>query len=184
MTKKEQFDKLYYNNKSKLFNVAFSVTKNKESAEDVLLDAFVKAWKKFDEYDASKKFINWMTTIVKNTAIDFSRKKSKENNTYSFNNNTYININDNKTITSLDLEDTKFDLYKNFERKESINSLYTTINNLPEDLRIVMIPFFDNFSYDEISESTSLTIATVRARVHKAKKILRETLNYENFANF
>jgi len=184
MTKKEQFDKLFRANKTTLYNVAFSVTKNRESAEDVLLDSFIKAWKKFDQYDATKKFGNWMTTIVKNTAIDHNRKNQKKSNTMSFDNLVSTNNNNKQKLTYYDVKDKNCDLAKNLERQESLDLLNNTIRNLPEELQIVMIPFVENYSYNEISESTSLTVATVRARVHKAKKILRQTLKYENFANF
>jgi RNA polymerase sigma-70 factor, ECF subfamily len=184
MTNKEQFDKLYAQNKTKLYNVAFSVTKNREAAEDILLDSFIKAWNKFDEYDSSKKFANWMTTIVKNTAIDYTRKKTKESSTYSFDQFNYHKLPDNNLSGSLDLEDKKLNLFKQIERQESMQLLLDTIEKLPEDLKLVMIPFFENYSYNQISESTNLTVATVRARVHRAKKILRKSLSYENFANF
>jgi len=183
MEKTDKFDKLYKESKNKLYNVAFSVVKNREMAEDVLIDSMTKAWKKFDEYDQSKKFLNWMTTIVKNTAIDHVRKKSKTSNTYSFDNPNMTNK-QNSQITSIELEDKRLDLYQNYERNEIMQELLISINDLPGELRTVMIPLFENYSYQEISERTTLTIPTVRARVHKAKKILRQTLNHENFAIF
>jgi hypothetical protein len=90
----------------------------------------------------------------------------------------------NSQITSIELEDKRLDLYQNYERNEIMQELLISINDLPGELRTVMIPLFENYSYQEISERTTLTIPTVRARVHKAKKILRQTLNHENFAIF
>lgn len=183
-TKQENFEALFELSKAKLFNVAYSVVRNREAAEDVLQDAYIKAWKKFDEYDSDKKFTNWMTTIVRNAGIDYNRLKAKHASTYSLNSISSQLTGDKSQIMSLDVEDKSQDVVKQVERIELINEIYQSIADLPDDLKVVMLPFFDNQSYEEIAVSEKLPLTTVRARVHRAKQILRKSINPELLANF
>jgi RNA polymerase sigma-70 factor (ECF subfamily) len=173
--KEERFKKLFDSSRAKLINVAYGVVKNRELAEDVLQDAYIKAWKKFDEYDQSKKFINWMTTIVTNAGIDFNRSRAKYRNTYSLNSVQNYHIGDKGNKTAPDFVDKSTDIQKQIEKAEMIGAVKESINQLPNDLRDIMILFFEGNSYTEISEITKYNLNTVRARVHRAKKILRKT---------
>lgn len=181
-TKHKQFTDLFNGSKNKLYNVAYGVVMNKEVAEDVLQDSFIKAWRKFDEYDHSKKFINWMSTIVKNAAIDYKRSASKQSYAYSL--DAITSSLDNSQTMSFDVEDKQANLYEIYEKKEFMKSLSNMIDDLPEDLKLVMIPFIQGQTYDEISRQSKLSLTTVRARVHRAKKILRNSYDSANFANF
>jgi RNA polymerase sigma-70 factor (ECF subfamily) len=183
-TKQEQFTNLFKHCKHKLYNIAYSVVLNKEEAEDVLQDAYIKAWRKFEDFDKSKKFLNWMSAIVKNAAIDHKRSTSKQMQVYSLNAISSNLIGDKKSSVSFDVEDKKLDLFDKYEQKEFIQSLNTMINDLPKELKLVMIPFAQGQSYDEIAKTSKLALTTVRARVHRAKKLLRNSYNSKFFANF
>jgi RNA polymerase sigma-70 factor (ECF subfamily) len=182
MEQKEKFDKLYSISKSKLFNIAYSVTKNKEQAEDALQDAYIKAWKHFYEYDENKKFVNWMTTIVRNTAIDFNRTKSRKENTVSL---SALTSPTNSSKTIFQIEDKKSNLNTIFEKNEQINDLYELINKLPDDMKNIMIGLASGDSYAEISKNENLAVSSVRAKAHRAKKILRKySENFHIDANY
>jgi RNA polymerase sigma-70 factor (ECF subfamily) len=183
-TKQEKFELLFKQSQSKLYTVAFNVVRNKEVAEEVLQEAYIKAWKKFDDYDPGKKFENWMITIVKNAGIDANRANSKNFKTYSLNNISSQMSGDKQQKLSLDVVDKSADLSKMMESKELIQYIYNSVDNLPEELKVVMVPFIEGQSYNEISDSSNLAITTVRTRVHRAKKILRDTFKYEKSANF
>ncbi len=177
MNNKEKFEILFNQSKSKLYAVAYSVSHNREQAEDILQDAYVKAWKKFSEYDSNKKFENWMTTIVKNTAIDNSRHKSKKINTVSFEskpnhaNNSYV----------MNIEDKNSNLFENYNKKLFLTQLHSAICDLPGDLKNIMLPLAEGYSYAEISEQINIPISTVRARVHRAKQIIRKNTKFATF---
>jgi|APCry1669188970_1035186.scaffolds.fasta_scaffold22562_2 RNA polymerase sigma-70 factor (ECF subfamily) len=177
--KREAFDKLFKESKAKLYNVAFNVVKNQSIAEEVLQDAYLKAWRNFDQYDSNKKFINWMTTIVHNAGIDTTRQRPKNTQVYSLNSISSQLNGDKNQVLSLDAEDKSFDLYKTVENKEFIERIVNSINEMSEDLKVVMIPFVEGQSYDEISNSSSLALTTVRARVHRGKQILRKSFGSE-----
>ena len=125
-----------------------------------------------------------MTTIVKNTGIDANRSRGKSANVYSLNNlSSHLN-GDKNQVMSLDIEDKTSNLTTITERKEIMLSILQAINELPEELKVVMLPFYESQSYTEISESAQLPLTTVRARVHRAKQMLRKSFEGYDFANF
>jgi len=176
MNNQEKFENLFKQSRSKLYSIAYGVSHNKEIAEDILQDAYIKAWRNFSEYDYNKKFENWMTTIIKNVAIDNNRHKSKKINTVSIHNKQT-----STSITYVDFEDKSSDLYENDNKKVLMLNLYSEINNLPSDLRDVMQPFSQGYSYMEIAEKTQIPVSNVRARIHRAKQILRKNMKLATF---
>jgi RNA polymerase sigma-70 factor (ECF subfamily) len=180
LNKKERFEKLFAESRGKLFSIAFSVVRNKDSAEDVLQTSYIKAWNNFDSYDSSKKFTNWMTSIVKNASIDSLRNKTRQLDTYSL---EYFNRHTQENDT-FDIVDSSANLEQNYEQKEFLSEVFEMINQLPDDLREVMNHLIDDKSYAEISEQMKLPLNTIRTKVHRAKKILRKHADSQFLANF
>lgn len=180
LNKKERFEKLFAESRGKLFSIAFSVVRNKDSAEDVLQTSYIKAWNNFDSYDSSKKFTNWMTSIVKNASIDSLRNKTRQLDTYSL---EYFNRHTQENDT-FDIVDLSANLEQSYEQKEFLSEVFEMINQLPEDLREVMNHLIDDKSYAEISEQMKLPLNTIRTKVHRAKKILRKNADSQFLANF
>jgi RNA polymerase sigma-70 factor (ECF subfamily) len=180
LNKKERFEKLFAESRGKLFSIAFSVVRNKDSAEDVLQTSYIKAWNNFDSYDSSKKFTNWMTSIVKNASIDSLRNKTRQLDTYSL---EYFNRHTQENDT-FDIVDSSANLEQSYEQKEFLSEVFEMINQLPEDLREVMNHLIDDKSYAEISEQMKLPLNTIRTKVHRAKKILRKNADSQFLANF
>jgi RNA polymerase sigma-70 factor (ECF subfamily) len=180
LNKKERFEKLFAESRGKLFSIAFSVVRNKDSAEDVLQTSYIKAWNNFDSYDSSKKFTNWMTSIVKNASIDSLRNKTRQLDTYSL---EYFNRHTQENDT-FDIVDSSANLEQNYEQKEFLSEVFEMINQLPDDLREVMNHLIDDKSYAEISEQMKLPLNTIRTKEHRAKKILRKNADSQFLANF
>jgi RNA polymerase sigma-70 factor (ECF subfamily) len=181
-TNREKFEKLYKQSRSKLYGIALSVARDADLANDVLQLAYLKAWRNFDEYDQNKKFLNWMTTIVRNAGIDQTRQKKKHNLAFSI--DSLTNPTDDNKYQEMYIEDKSSDIMQNYERKELMQAIQKEISKMPEELKLVFIPFVKGLTYEEISQETNVTLATVRARVHRAKQILRNNENLENLASF
>jgi RNA polymerase sigma-70 factor (ECF subfamily) len=75
----EAFRQLFDQNKRKVFAIAFRYAKNKEDAEDILQDTFIKAYQALDKYrtDGGNSFTSWLYRIGINSSIDLLRKKNK-----------------------------------------------------------------------------------------------------------
>lgn len=178
--KQEEFEKLFGDSKNKLYSVAYSVVHNREMAEDVLQDAYIKAWTRFDDYNPEKKFVNWMTTIVRNAGIDAKRSSARQVVSVSLD-NTMQNSQPNGTWDIVDLSQ---DLDRHIQGKEICNELFRLIEILPEDLKKVILLVADQKSYSEISEITNESIGTVRSRVHRAKNLLKNSLDAKHLMSF
>lgn len=178
--KQEEFEKLFSDSKNKLYSVAYSVVHSREMAEDVLQDAYIKAWTKFDDYDPQKKFVNWMTTIVRNAGIDAKRSNNRQVVSVSLDNTVQ---NAHMTATR-DIVDLSQDLDRHIQAKELCGELFRLIELLPEDLRKVILLIADQKSYSEISEITNESIGTVRSRVYRAKNLLKNSLEAKQLMSF
>mgnify|MGYP001766483760 CR=1 FL=1 len=86
------FTLLYDNYSKSLYGVIFTLIKDREEAEDVLQEVFIKIWKNIDSYNESKgRLYTWMLNIARNTSIDKLRSKG-------FNNNQNYKSRNSKTI--------------------------------------------------------------------------------------
>jgi len=175
----EKFEKLFKESKTQLYNVAYTVMKNADLAEDVLQEAYCKAWRKFSGYDPKRKFTNWMTTIVRNTAIDKRRKNAKLEKTFSIENNTH-NWQSEKCPTK-DYIDKSCDLVKMSETNELMQLLFKEIEKLPEALKNVMYDYSTGQSYQEIAENNNIELPAARSRIHRAKNILKKSSIMKNY---
>jgi RNA polymerase sigma-70 factor (ECF subfamily) len=140
------------------------VKANRETAEDILQEVFIKAYKNLNGFDESLKFSSWIYRITHNEAISYWRKNQK--------NVEFISIDkeDNGLLNTLTGEDdTQTEALDN-ERKEKIGEL---IGKLPDYYReILVLRYLEEKDYDEISDILQKPIGTVSALIHRARKKL------------
>ncbi|HPN67459.1 MAG TPA: RNA polymerase sigma factor [bacterium] len=140
------------------------VKANRETAEDILQEVFLKAYKNLNGFDDSLKFSSWVYRIAHNESISYWRKNQKNVDFVS------IDKEENglaKTLTGED--DTQAEALAN-ERKEKIEEL---IGKLPDYYQeILVLRYLEEKDYDEISDILQKPIGTVSALIHRAKKKL------------
>ena len=106
LSKSDRSFTLLYDNYSKsLYAVIFNLIKNREEAEDVLQEAFVKIWNNIDSYNESKgRLYTWMLNITRNTTIDKLRSKGYNNSqkNHSADNFVYMLEDNSKTVNRID----------------------------------------------------------------------------------
>ena len=132
-------------------------------AEDILQDAFIKIWKNLNGFDRGLKFSSWVYRIVHNEAISHWRK----------NRGVYPllehNLIEHEIIDQMD-QDIAFNLENELKEKKVISTLHA----LPEKYKeILILRFFENLSYEEISDILKIPEGTVATRINRAKKELR-----------
>lgn len=182
--KKTMFEKCIKESESTMFLVAFRVVRQREWAEDIVQESITKAWVHFDEFEEDKKFSSWITSIVRNAAIDSLRVNKKRSQTYSFNDTDTALHRDTKISHEIDYVDKTQDVIKNYENQEFAKLIMENIEQLPDNLRSVMEYFVEGYSYNEIADATGLSVPTVRTRVYKAKLNLQKIPNLMQFRNF
>ncbi len=171
---------------SKAFSVALGVIGNKNDAEDIVQEAFLKAYKNLGRFKGKSSFYTWLYRIVTNLAIDYSRKKYRK---------TEVSVGqmvssdcDSKdlldTLNSLFGEDLRDNPERYIVRDEIRTGLNRAMEKLsPEHKAVVYLREVDGLSYEEISDIVGCSKGTVMSRLHHARKNLKVFLSalYENY---
>ena len=151
--------------KDMVFTIANRMLKNREEAEEVAQDAFMKAYRSLKKFRKESKFSTWLYRIVYNLCVSQLRK-----------NKTQIQSLDDEE-KNIDIEDTHKKMEK-LEKKERSKYINRAIDNLnPEEKTIITLYYQDELSVAEISEVTRLTQSNVKVRLHRSRLKLYDELN-------
>ena len=162
---RQAFRSLYDASSAKLMGVLMRILKNREKAEDVLQEVYVKIWQKADTYDASLgRPITWMATIARNRAIDVVRATRVE--------------------TTLDEPGSEESLYQMTSAAtlqsptDELESLRHCLGELAEDTReYVLLAYYQGYSREELAERYKSPIGTIKTRLRRGLLALKECLD-------
>jgi RNA polymerase sigma factor (sigma-70 family) len=163
----QAFSYLYDNYSGALFGIVYKMLDDRQLAEDVLQEAFVKIWNNFANYDSLKgRLFTWMLNITRNLTIDTVRskgyrKQAKIQNSPNSVDNSTDNISGN-TNTS-----------ENFDAL-GIRKHLTLLKN--DQKQIIDLAYFGGFTQDEISKQLAIPLGTVKTRMRTAIMELRKIL--------
>ena len=147
--------------KNMVFTLAIKMVKNREVAEEVSQDAFLKAYKYLHKFKGDSKFSTWLYKIAYNTCLDAIKKNSIHYNDVTI---------DEITINYISSVETILDGIEREERAVIINDC---LEQLPEDEKAILLFFyFKELSLKEIVEVTSMSEANVKVKLHRARKKL------------
>lgn len=160
-TRQQAFGKVIRHYSEPLYWQIRRIVIDHESANDILQEAFIKAWININHFRGDAKLSTWLYKIATNEAI------------------THINRERNKQTSSLDDEDSF--LINNLEADEWFDGddlrleLQRAINKLPEKQRIVFnMRYFDEMKYEDISEVLGTSVGALKASYHHAVKKIEE----------
>lgn len=154
-----------------IFNFLFRLAGEREAAEDLTQETFVKAWKNLRKFDTSKSFKTWLFTIAKNTAFDWLKKKKEI---------PFSNFADDEGEGWLEnIADENILPDEILERSDLAAELENILQKLPPHYRaILLLHYKENFSLHEIAEILSEPYNTIKSRhqrgLSKLKKLLLE----------
>ncbi len=172
---KREFDKLVQRYHKQAYNIAYRLTGNHADAEDLTQEAFVRAFRFFDNYRRDLPFENWLFRIISNLFVDDLRRKPKAR----------IHSLDAPVGGDASGESNAFfeipDVRENPERvvlhEELDEQIQRALEALPADFRMtVILADIEGMSYEEISETMGCSLGTVRSRLHRGRKLLRSKL--------
>jgi RNA polymerase sigma factor (sigma-70 family) len=150
-----------------VFTLALRFTKNREEAEEVAQDTFVKGFKYLKDFKRTAKFTTWLHTIVYNTSMTYLRKKRLVTSS--------LDDDDNPII----LESNIFKVENNqTELKSRAFYLNNAIENLlPLDAAIITLFYKGEQSLEEIAQILQMDANTVKVKLHRARLKLKEKLS-------
>ena len=155
------FNYLYENYSGALYNVIVSVVQDKELANDVLQEVFIKIFRQIDQYNPEKgRLFTWLINISRNASIDTLRSKSyhiqKQNRELT--ENVYASAGATNIPT------------------DNIG-LRKIVNNLKNDHKVLVeLAYFHGYTQDEISKELNIPLGTVKTRLRSALIQLKEVL--------
>ena len=166
----ESFGKLVMSYEKFIYNTAFRMFSNQEDAKDIAQEALIKAYKNIDKFDFNSSFSTWLYRITVNTCIDeLRRRKGKE--TYS------TDSDDEETGLSIQLADTAGSAEEAIMEKETVFEVRNAINMLAEEHKaVIILRDIQDLSYEEVAETLDINIGTVKSRLARARKKLKDII--------
>jgi RNA polymerase sigma-70 factor (ECF subfamily) len=159
---KAQFEiyRLYH---AAMFNTTLRIVGDSDDAEDVMQEAFLKAFAKLDSYRGEVSFGAWLKRIMINKALDFLRLKREQ-----------LSLEDAGEIREMAEEEAE-----DVEYKYTSETIKKAIYALPEGYRIVLsLILLEGYDHEEVSLILNISNATSRTQYHRAKKRLIELLKH------
>jgi len=170
-----EFDELVRRYYRQAYNLAYRLTGNAADAEDLVQDAFLRAYRFFDRYDRSLPFMNWFSRILTNLYIDEYRRRGRLK-TVSLDEPLQTEEGE-EGPSVLDLPDPGLSPLEIAMNQEYIDAIHEGLQQLaPEFRTAVVLADIQGHSYEEIAEIMGTSIGTVRSRIHRGRKQLRDYL--------
>ena len=160
----------------KVYATCISFVPNTEDAEDVAQEVFVEVFNSIHKFKGDSKLSTWIYRITTNKCLEFIRKKNTKKRFAFMQSITGNAIPFDKTDYFTEMNHPGIAL----ENKETSETLFSAINQLPEAQRVVFtLHKVDGKSYNEISEITEKSLSSVESLMFRSKKNLQKLL--ENF---
>lgn len=150
--------------KDRVFSLVVGIVRNREVAEELAQDVFVKVYTSLKKFRKESSFSSWLYRIAYNTAISETRKKKYKVQPYE----EYL---DKTTLWQLDEADF---VETNEERHQLLERALKTI--APEEKLILMLYYFEEKSVDEISRAAGLSRSNVKVKLFRLRNKLKEVM--------
>jgi len=167
----EAFRGLMERYKGRAYGVALGIVGDPDEAQDVLQDAFVKAWYRIKDFRFGSNFYTWFYRLLVNQAIDRWRKRSRA---------VTVPLDESWLSEGVSPPDTA--VYPKTPEemagnRELVEGLTRAIAALPEYHRtVILLREVDGLAYEEIAQVLDCSVGTVMSRLHYARAKLREAL--------
>lgn len=171
---REAFSDLVNRYQRRAIQVAYGYVRNEEDAQDLVQDAFVKAYKSLERFELGSSFYAWFHRIVVNVCIDHHRKQKKRRSLEYEDGYVRKDASNERTL-SADMRDAIPD--QNYEAREMYQVVNEALSSLSDKHReVIVLREVHQLSYEEISQATGAHLGTVMSRLHHARKKLQEAL--------
>lgn len=170
----KRFDDLIAETKRRAYGMAIQLTRNPSDAEDLLQETIVKAWRGFDSYMPGRPFLNWLLRIMQRAYLDLRRRENPIRKAESL--NSMISPSDGE-VQELPIADDAPTPEEELFYQEWTTQLHLALQELPDVYRdAISMCDLEQMSYGEIADIQGTTIGTVRSRIHRGRKLLRDII--------
>ena len=161
-----QFDALIKATSPELYRYAMGLCQNADTAEDLVQETFLRAYRKLATYHPARKFVNWLLSIASHHCIDRLRKRGRA---------PQLSLDGPLpplwTVSEAPRPD---EMASRNEQREKVREVLDT---LPSDYRAaVVLRYWHGMSYREIAEAMKTTESAIKSRLHRARRIMARGL--------
>lgn len=161
---KKQFNTLVRNYERLVFNYIFLMCRNKETAQDVAQETFLRAYSYLHKYDSRYAFATWLLTIAKNCYFTEIKKKGKIQIVKQGNQEMNVDFDYGEIDKNLKSSETRVDISK-------------AIDSLQEELReVIVMKYYYDLKVKDISDILTIPEGTVKSRLFQARDELKKKL--------
>jgi RNA polymerase sigma-70 factor (ECF subfamily) len=155
-----------------VFTLVMRFTENREDAEEVSQDVFVKAYRSLADFRGDSKFSTWLYTIARTSSITFLRKKKLET----------VSIDNEKTAVQLENRESSFsaNMVEQKSRIQMVNEAILLLS--PDDAQIITLFYKAEQSLEEMGKILGMEPNTVKVKLHRARVRLKEKME-KHFSN-
>jgi RNA polymerase sigma-70 factor (ECF subfamily) len=165
------FVELWTRHSKTAFNMAYRITGNRDDAEDVVQDAWMKAYAHLNMFDGRAKFSTWLSRIAINSALMILRRKRSRPE-------TSMEITDGESWQQWEIPDQSKDTEELYTKHEAVQRLRRAIRRLQPALRnVIEIHQSNDSSVKETAELAGISVSATKSRLLRARKILLRVLN-------
>jgi RNA polymerase sigma factor (sigma-70 family) len=161
----QEFNQLLLQNSEYLRPFAVTLTKDQETAKDLLQETMFRALSNHDKYSVGTNIKAWLYTIMRNIFINNYRRKSKQNTIFDNSPNDFLLDYNQSAVAN--------------EAESSIRIKYinAAIHNLPGIFKQPFMLYFEGYKYHEIADMLQEPLGTIKSRIHFARKLLKTQIN-------
>jgi RNA polymerase sigma-70 factor (ECF subfamily) len=173
--RRSEFEEVALPHFDALFNLALNLTRNRKDAEDLVQEAFLRAYRFFDSYQPGTHIKAWLFRILRNTFINRYRaaKVRPEQVDFGKIEEAYEQMIEADFLRRVQPPSPEAMVMDGILDEE----IRQAIRDLPEDYRlVVLMALLEEMSYKEIAESLSIPLGTVMSRLHRGRKLLQAEL--------
>lgn len=150
------FEYLFDRYRDAIHRLFLQRTGNAEDADDLLQETFIKVYIHIHRYSPEFTFGQWVYTIARNTFIDFVRRRQED---LPF---------DEKFSAPVSSAPTPEERFINLQQRAQIDHYLGRL--APRYRQLIVMRFFDEYSYEEIAEKLALPLGTVKTQIHRARE--------------
>ncbi|HEY5060803.1 MAG TPA: sigma-70 family RNA polymerase sigma factor [Gemmatimonadaceae bacterium] len=160
-----------------VFSLIYRMVRDRELAEDLAQDTFIKVLNHIDRYRPEFKLSSWLFKIANNVAIDHLRRRQLD--TVSIDGSPHAQTADAVEASRFDVVDQQESALDEMEARELGTSIERAIAGLrPEYRSCILLRHVEGRSYEEIAATLDLPLGTVKTYIHRARHELREALEH------
>lgn len=166
------FQELLKRYRRSVYSLTYRMVGHREEARDLAQEVFIRAFRSLHRYDASRPFSSWIFKIASNLCIDYYRKKRLS--TVSIQ-DTFDGEEERPRVELVDTGPTPDEIFQSRRERDRLEVL---LRSLPPRYRVVvLLRHKEDMSYEEIADELDVPIGTVKARLHRAHRLLRTKLS-------